>query len=472
MPRMGRNARPELTTMRHCDGLQVMRNCFLCDGSVIIVTDRDKAKSIRDMGQRVARLVPDDMGRVSSHTSRDCCRQKSFWSRKRQGVHVAARPGGAVEDGLVMEEMEKRIADDNRDGVEIDELSGEVLNVGGSWNVVWDLQSTHGTKTARHNYAVHIGMPGHLHPFLIRRYHEISRLWHSFLGKGNPMESWGKRRHTAGDGDGDGQEGRSATWRSAKQEECMHAVMRLEGARHLICVLPTGAGKSVLFMASAVMRGRGTTVVVVVVPFARLIEDPVERAKEKGVDVVHFQPGQVIAREALPYVPRLVMVSADVAVAEDKLFMHIASYRQQLTKLKQLHCFSKPMIMLTATLMKTMERDFREMLLLRPKTPIIRDRTTKKNARYEFVQVGRKEGAVEKATVQAVRQTQTSMTSQERCIVYCKSLNGCRAMAEELACACHHSNMDMAHCREVVERWSSRHGSAVMAQRRGYSGNG
>ncbi|KAL7903691.1 hypothetical protein GGI35DRAFT_492713 [Trichoderma velutinum] len=457
---------PEVSTMRHCDGLQVMRNCFLYNGSVMIVTDRDKAKSIRDMGRKVARFLPDDMGRVLVAyiawllPAEELLEQelmlpatppgtKEFmwrhgpagrWKTDKLssllareigtaiGVHVGTAryriiviEMGRIVDGLVMEEMEKRIEDDSREGIEMDELSGEVLQVGGSWNVIWDLQSTHGTRTARQSYAVHIGMPGRLHPMLIRKYHDISRLWHLFLEKGNPMKLWGGRKRRAGGDERDSNkkpdtedveaeslaalqelEGRGATWRSAKQEECMHAIMRLEGSRHLICVLPTGAGKSVLFMAPAVMRGRGTTVVVV--PFSRLLDDLVTRAKEKGVDVVHFQSSQVIAREALPYVPRLVIVSADVAVAQDELFMsymdkldagghlqrvfideaHVAitdsSYREQLTKLKELHRFSKPIIMLTATLMKTMERDFREILLLQPETPIIRDRTTKKNA--------------------------------------------------------------------------------------------
>jgi superfamily II DNA or RNA helicase len=539
---------PEVSTMRHCDGLLVMRNCFLYNGSAMIVTDRDKAKSIRDMGRKVARFLPDDMGRVLVAyiawllPAEELLEQelmlpatppgiKEFmwrhgpagrWKTDKLSSLLAREIGtaigvyvgtaryriiviemGRIVDGLVMEEMEKRIEDDSREGIEMDELSGEVLQVGGSWNVIWDLQSTHGTRTARQNYAVHIGMPGRLHPMLIRNYHEISRLWHLFLEKGNPMKPWGRKRRARGDGhdsnkkpdteDAEAEslaalrelEGRSATWRSEKQEECMHAIMRLEGARHLICVLPTGAGKSVLFMAPAVMRGRGTTVVVV--PFSRLIDDLVKRAKEKGVDVVHFQSSQVIVREALPYVPRLVIVSADVAVAQDELFMaymdkldcgghlqrifideaHVAitdsSYREHLTKLKELHRFSKPIIMLTATLMKTMERDFREMLLLQPGTPIIRDRTTKKNARYEFMQVGRKEGAVEKATVQLVRRTQTSMKSQEKCIVYCKSIDDCREMAEKLACSCHHGLMSTAHSKEVVERWSSGQGSAVMA---------
>ncbi len=41
-----------------------MRNVFLYNGHVMVVTDRDKAKSIRDMGRKVARFLLDTMGRV------------------------------------------------------------------------------------------------------------------------------------------------------------------------------------------------------------------------------------------------------------------------------------------------------------------------------------------------------------------------------------------------------------------------
>lgn len=67
----------------------------------------------------------------------------------------------------------------------------------------------------------------------------------------------------------------------------MHAIIGLEGARHLICVLRTGAGKSNLFMAPALMRGRGMTVVVV--PFSTRINDLVRRTKETGIDVILFR---------------------------------------------------------------------------------------------------------------------------------------------------------------------------------------
>ncbi|CAI6088681.1 unnamed protein product [Clonostachys chloroleuca] len=55
---------PELTTMRHCDSWQLMRNVFVMDGQVMIVTDRDKMKAIRDNGCKVVRFVPDGIGRM------------------------------------------------------------------------------------------------------------------------------------------------------------------------------------------------------------------------------------------------------------------------------------------------------------------------------------------------------------------------------------------------------------------------
>ncbi|KAH7202853.1 hypothetical protein BKA60DRAFT_657532, partial [Fusarium oxysporum] len=55
---------PEITTLRHCDSWQLIRNIFIMDGQVMIVTDRDKMKAIRDNGRKVARFVPDRIGRM------------------------------------------------------------------------------------------------------------------------------------------------------------------------------------------------------------------------------------------------------------------------------------------------------------------------------------------------------------------------------------------------------------------------
>jgi superfamily II DNA helicase RecQ len=55
---------PEVMTMRHCDGEQLIRNIFVFDGQVFVVTDRDKSKAIRDVGIKVARFLPGHVGEM------------------------------------------------------------------------------------------------------------------------------------------------------------------------------------------------------------------------------------------------------------------------------------------------------------------------------------------------------------------------------------------------------------------------
>ena len=56
----------------------------------------------------------------------------------------------------------------------------------------------------------------------------------------------------------------------------MVKVIAMRGNESLTVVLPTGAGKSVLFMVPALVEKWGTTVVIV--SFAALMDDLVERA--------------------------------------------------------------------------------------------------------------------------------------------------------------------------------------------------
>ena len=55
---------PEITMLRYCDLWQLMRNIFILDRQVIIVTNRDKMKAIRDNGRKVVQFVPDWIGRI------------------------------------------------------------------------------------------------------------------------------------------------------------------------------------------------------------------------------------------------------------------------------------------------------------------------------------------------------------------------------------------------------------------------
>ncbi|KAH7012637.1 uncharacterized protein B0I36DRAFT_221660, partial [Microdochium trichocladiopsis] len=55
---------PEIMTIRHCDTQDMLRNVFVFDGQVMLVTDRDKAKAIRGIGRKVARFLPETVGRL------------------------------------------------------------------------------------------------------------------------------------------------------------------------------------------------------------------------------------------------------------------------------------------------------------------------------------------------------------------------------------------------------------------------
>lgn len=74
------------------------------------------------------------------------------------------------------------------------------------------------------------------------------------------------------------------TWRSDKQAESMRSIMALKADQTVINMLPTGAGKSILFILPAVIENTGTSIMVV--PFIALMDDLVRRATYIGVDCI------------------------------------------------------------------------------------------------------------------------------------------------------------------------------------------
>ena len=54
----------EVMTLRHSDSWQLLRNIFIYNGALLIVTDRDKMKAIRSIRRKVARFLPDRLGRM------------------------------------------------------------------------------------------------------------------------------------------------------------------------------------------------------------------------------------------------------------------------------------------------------------------------------------------------------------------------------------------------------------------------
>ena len=53
-----------MTTLKHCDTAQVMRNVFVFDGEVLLIIDCDKNRSICGLGRKVARFLPARIDRI------------------------------------------------------------------------------------------------------------------------------------------------------------------------------------------------------------------------------------------------------------------------------------------------------------------------------------------------------------------------------------------------------------------------
>ena len=104
----------------------------------------------------------------------------------------------------------------------------------------------------------------------------------------------------------------AAKFRSQQQEEAVKAVLRRESP--LVVVLPTGGGKSLVFMLPASLSQSGVTIVVA--PFKALVDNLVERCKLADINCILWQPGEVSQA-------RVVVVGAERAVGEE--FMTYAS---------------------------------------------------------------------------------------------------------------------------------------------------
>ena len=572
---------PEITKLKHCATQQVPGNIFVFDGQVMIVTDLDKSRSIRGLGRKVARFVPERVGQIvvayiawilpfeemlhdqvgipgaseslSSYMWKDA--RKGAWETdylsasmaslmaEHTGVelmvsdyrHIAILLARQIKGIMIRRvEIEAGEADEADDELD-DNETGETRD-GAHWDYIWDLQATHGTVIAAGHYALDVRFPNQLQPEKIAAYREISRLWHRFL------EGWHKNYDIKTNSNSTRKRkteitteevtikktketkeiklmkptkptkqikrvkrepsaislppittrdiqlglerllGSQARWKLPEQGDAMEAIMSLRDQQSLIVVLPTGSGKSILFLLPSLLEN-GTNIVVV--PFAALMDDLVSRAREKGVDCIRWRPGRFQQREQPMRVAKMVVVSADMVDVEQfhdyvellrdrsllrRIFVDEAhtvildaSYRRDLERLKVLHQYDCPVVALTATLPGVMERWFRRALLL-PTAPIIRTSTVKRNIRYQVVRVtntGLKKGenlAVQEEVVRVILRLERTMSGDQKGVIYCRSKRACEALATTLGVDFYHGGMAEEARRTTLARWAQGEG--------------
>jgi superfamily II DNA helicase RecQ len=190
----------------------------------------------------------------------------------------------------------------------------------------------------------------------------------------------------------------NATFSSDRQREALLAmVLNLDPC--LFLVLPTGGGKTTLFLLCASLRTSKITIVIV--PLISLRENLLSKAHALGLKATEWEkdPSNSIAQYEGPH---LVLVSAETAVTDaftatmrdlgprvtrvifdEAHLIHTAKhYRGVLHEISRITLLGRPLVFTTATLSQRVLSGIREELLLAEEPRVIRQPINRPNLSY------------------------------------------------------------------------------------------
>ncbi|KAH6984192.1 P-loop containing nucleoside triphosphate hydrolase protein [Ilyonectria sp. MPI-CAGE-AT-0026] len=231
-----------------------------------------------------------------------------------------------------------------------------------------------------------------------------------------------------------------ADFRSAEQKEAIQRAAAKQTP--LVAILPTGAGKSLVFMVPALLIGAGMTIVVV--PFRALKAQLVSRCREAGLTCSAWP-------EAQDLWPTVTIISAEAAVSETFLqwAAGLTTYRGRLRRLTLLRGLCCPLVFLTATLPLYKQPDFEAAMLLR--NPIyIRASSHRLNLQFKVYKVQNGRGIREVKELVAARAK--TLRPGEKGIVFCRSHASCKAVALQLGCCYYHGEPDDPDAAFLAQR--------------------
>jgi superfamily II DNA helicase RecQ len=238
-----------------------------------------------------------------------------------------------------------------------------------------------------------------------------------------------------------------------------------------IIVLPTSSGKSALFFSRAAMA-EGQTVIVVV-PFAALVDDIIARGQAAGLQCEEW-----IDEKSGHELRQLIVVSADRAVHGE--FLHFAkglelsgtlahvffdechvaftdtSYRERLRELWMLRYLDCPFTGLTATLMGALEDVLRDRLSI-PNAIIFRRSTARRTIQYQVIDSGK--NLLSEVALQFIQQLQLPLGKKG--VIYVRSYAIGQILSEALGCSFY-----MAKAEDkagTLQEWSEGAGGWIAA---------
>ena len=516
---------PEIGSIKVRNSAASSRNLFVINGRVAVVTTYDKSRKRRGKTEYVFRCFPDRLSQVIIQYlvyvlpfSRVVERTKGdFLFADKHGPWIKDQLSGAVAVATAKHlgvrlpvsgwrHVAIAIADEHlrkasrvwkqRQEEEEEEGEGEAVEGESDGEVEQSLfehilirQSAHGRRTAIGRYAIDGAFLNRLGPDLVSAYSQASRAWHGFLhleSKGAAVAAAGAKRpaslvqqqpvkrprlntSTALQGL---QKllGPDARPRSEGQAHALELVHSATATQPQIIVLGTGSGKSLLFFSVAAMASHQT--VIVVVPFAALVDDLITRARGHQLTCEEWQ----WQREWV-LLPQLLIVSADRAVEGD--FLHFAkglelnkqlahvffdechvavtdtSYRAKLRELWQLRYLGCRFTCLTATLLPVLEPVLRANLLLEY-AQLYRQSTRRPTIRYRVIECPQDAWDVAEPLIRGL-----PLPPGSRGVIYVRSYTQGESVAEEMDCPFYKATA--TDKQALLEQWAGGGGGWIVA---------
>lgn len=385
---------------------------------------------------------------------------------------------------------------DDEDAMDPDEFIGHIA----------DLQATHSSHIAGMQYGRQIMEPSNTTTFRRQKFRQSSQDWHQFLGFDSATQAsaaslvLGKRKRQPWEESSE--QSREERRFGLRSSDILHAFREMMGRTELqfrgvqgpalqaiktgvspiVTVMPTGGGKSLLFMLPAWVAG-GLTVVVV--PLIALRHDMQQRSKQLGVPCVEWDSRRP------PDEASIVLVTPEATRSEsfqtflnrqrvlqrlDRIVIdecHIVlndqeGFRPDLQRLGDLRAAHTQMVLLTATLPPTEEaRLYQRMRWPADRVAMYRSRTNRKNVAYRLWSPDVEDGYdhqlqwVQMDCVTQFIQQRVAHAGNGRVIVYGSIKAHVQAMADQLQCdAFYAGQYDLDG---MLERFRSTPGAVICA---------
>jgi RecQ family ATP-dependent DNA helicase len=498
---------PEILSVRHSNTVKGgHRNIFIEDGMVVFVTRYHKGYNVSGDVKIIHRYLPREVGElvvwylwlvlpfqqrlealvwekesVSSHmwpadpngrkwTTERLREALKRESRIRIGQELTIAAYREIAIGMSRRFLRGSTAFRTEEGEENEEWAEE--NIGAS---IADEQAGHSAHVAGLIYARGIMEQAGAVADKRQQFRTSSTDWHRFLGFGAgveegttgkkrkraPFESeadearidrWGRLRKMDTTAQLQRMMGKTAEFRGV-QKEAIDAIVA--GQSHVVAVMPTGAGKSMLFMLPAWAEQGGTTVVVV--PLIALRGDMMRRCRKLGIScaewdsrrppdaaaVVLVTPESAVREEFATFLNRLRATRQLDRIVIDECHIVLNrryDFRKEMQKLGKLAAAETQIVMLTATLPPSEEDElFRRMYVEREQVDLFRAETARTNVAYRVIRVGKaaKKKEVEEMVLGMVRQKLRKYKAS-KIVVYSNSVPKVKELAKKLDCHAYH----------------------------------